>query len=158
MHWPGHLTISPSRLDKKWEETTWFYPIRPSIILHPLFWVSGSPIKPVHPLCSPRTRTVPEFVDGRALLLRGRSRQESGCQTEERKPSQGLDQDPEEVVVRPPVQRLPQRRRKAGSGKGGRPHRAAGQCQKCHLLHLGSAVPKTVFHFMQSKVPPLAGH
>ena len=45
MHCPGHLTISPSR-HKKQEETTWFYPIRPSIILHPLFWVS-SPIKPI---------------------------------------------------------------------------------------------------------------
>lgn len=43
MHCPGHLTISPSWHKK---ETTRFYPIRPSIILHPLFWVS-SPIKPI---------------------------------------------------------------------------------------------------------------
>ena len=43
MHCPGHLTINPRRHKK---ETTWFYPIRPSIILHPLFWVS-SPIKPI---------------------------------------------------------------------------------------------------------------
>ena len=43
------------------------------------------------------------------------------------KPAQGLDQDPEEVAVRPPLQRLPQRRREARPRQGGRPHRAPGR-------------------------------
>ena len=85
-------------------------------------------------LRSPRTGTVPKLVNGWTLLLGRRSWKESCCQEEAWQPAQGLDQDPQEVVVRPSVQRVSKRRRKAGSGKGGRPHCAAGQCQKCHFI------------------------
>jgi len=74
----------------------------------------------------PRTGTVPKLVNGWTLLLGRRSWKESCSQEEAWQPAQGLDQDPEEVVVRPSVQRVSKRRRKAGSGKGGRPHCAAG--------------------------------
>jgi len=70
--------------------------------------------------------------EGGALQPRGRRRcrsqaAERGARQEAAgKPAQGLDQDPEEVAVRPPLQRLPQRRREARPRQGGRPHRAPG--------------------------------
>ena len=72
MHCPGHLTISPSR-HKKQEETTWFYPIRPSIILHPLFWVR-SPIKPVHRAVHERERYPSSSTDEHSSSEEGAGR------------------------------------------------------------------------------------
>ena len=61
--------------------------------------------------------------------------------------AQGLHQDPQEVAVRPPLQRLPQRRGEARAGQGGRTHRAPGR-KSSHILSLRVERLKVGFELM----------
>ena len=88
-----------------------------------------------------RTREIFVVVDWRALFRRdrgtvgpsGAAPAPSGPQ-EAGQPPQGGHQDPQEVALRPPVQRLPQRRRESRSSQGSQLDRSSGEKNSFHLF------------------------